>query len=756
MPTGWVGRLATYAGLAIIVYLVLAGGTPAGDVVPGLRIVGGLIGGSLIAIYLARAPSGADATDRRLAMALLAFAAAAVLSQFPRQSLDALVAALALVAGLFVARGLMVEPVTARLAVAAMRGMSLALTVATVVVWLPRVVTWLTLTGGTLPPLGMTNPGLVWGHRYDLTLLLALLYPSWWVGSNRSRLTMAVAAIVGALTVPIFVLGGSRTLWVAAIGATAVIATPLMRRRLSTRTGLVLALAVLGVAILVLVGPGPGQVLRDRLLGTGTLSARADMWSLLVSLWVDHPIGGLGPGSFPWALQQTAYFDTNSWAPRHPDSLIFQTLPELGLLGIGALLAIVWALAPPILRSPSPATRWALAVFALAGVGTNPAEFTYLLAVAVVWVALAAPRSPASAAPHTRPGRVYRFGAVALFGCAGAAWLILNLAALNYADGRDAARHGDWAEAEARLDTAIALDPGMALYRRQRGAVRLIAGGPEAAIRDLDEATRMNPWDDVAWRSLALAHSQSGDLVAARFAADEATRVQRSDPANLLLAASLRGDAGVADTALLGEVVQAWPAVVGASGWSALAGEDVDAIEMLTRGLERWEDGRPSPEPDVGQRLWLAATLGRPVNGDEMDQATAAVLRCTPDATRRLAEVPLAPRRVAAYWALVVRQSAVDGRTDERAIRLHDLVSSTSIDLAIAAETLNPLDESGWAGFSADVWGYRRQPIEWPDAPITLPSPQAGAVRWIVDPRSAIAEARLESSLADCVADPAR
>jgi hypothetical protein len=64
-------------------------------------------------------------------------------------------------------------------------------------------------------------------------------------------------------------------------------------------------------------------------------------------------------------------------------------------------------------------------------------------------------------------------------------------------------------------------------------------------------------------------------------------------------------------------------------------------------------------------------------------------------------------------------------------------------------ETLNPLNENGGGGFSADMWGYRRRPITWPEYE-QLPSPEAGAARWLVEPREAVASADLGTALPTC------
>ena len=135
----------------------------------------------------------------------------------------------------------------------------------------------------------------------------------------------------------------------------------------------------------------PSAATRWRCMSAG--ASRLARWESLTDAWLAKPVAGYGPGSFPWILQQTAYFDTNAWAPRHPDSLIFQLLPEAGLLGAAALLVVAVTVVPKIIRGPSRAASWVVIIFALAGLGANPTDFGFLVAMAIVWVAFAIPRA---------------------------------------------------------------------------------------------------------------------------------------------------------------------------------------------------------------------------------------------------------------------------------------------------------------------------------------------------------------------------
>ena len=114
---------------------------------------------------------------------------------------------------------------------------------------------------------------------------------------------------------------------------------------------------VRGIGTLVLTGVG-GIVLH-RLATIGTIEMRLAIWEGALTAWSAHPITGGGPGTFPFLLQPTGYFDASSYAPPHADNLYVQALAELGLLGVGALAVLAaivvrrWIRRPPsVARDP--------------------------------------------------------------------------------------------------------------------------------------------------------------------------------------------------------------------------------------------------------------------------------------------------------------------------------------------------------------------------------------------------------------------
>ncbi|MGH2463308.1 MAG: O-antigen ligase family protein, partial [Candidatus Limnocylindria bacterium] len=679
--------VAIIAAVLALAYFVILGEAGQRDPHPILRIVNAIAAGTVILTYLVTAPKRADRVDRGILLGLLLFAAAAVLAQFPRQAFDAVLAALLYTAALFVARTLLAVDAGRAAFIWCLIGLSALFTFLTAARWLLPALEWWSLTGwSVIPPLDLNLSAVPWGHRHDLTLLCVMLYPSWWVGRVGPR-RAAAATVVGILTLLIVLVDGSRNLWVAIAVASAALFIPfaIRHRPRDRRSQISVGIAALA-SILVVSASGIVGTVLQRILATESIEARGAMWGPLLDAWLSKPVAGYGPGSFPWVLQLTDYFDTNAWAPRHPDSVIFQLLPEAGLLGVAAVAAIVITLLPGLLRGRSEAARWVLITFAVAGLAANPTDFGFLVAVAVGWAAFAIPREVGSPVPVPVVHRFVRLASLACFAVIAAAWTATSFADVVYLSARSSIHSGSFAGAVPRLELAHRLDPGMALYARQLGTAELLTDDAPSAVESLEVAVQLNPSDDLAWRSLALAHAASGNSDAAWAALGQALEVQRSDPTNLLLTAKWQVQDGRNgdQLATLGEFLQAWPETVAASGWSELLPPGVSTLDVIDVAMDRWSQGLPTPEVRGRQQAFLAAMASqtdaaevsaREWLGPSLGPAYAAVMACEPGASAQLASVPGNVRRSYVYWSLVVRQARLDGQVDGRAERLLEIMT---------------------------------------------------------------------------------
>jgi O-antigen ligase/tetratricopeptide (TPR) repeat protein len=748
--------------LAALIYLVIVGGTGSGELQPTLRVLNAAVAVIVIGIFILRAPGRADQLDRLLLLALVLFAVAGALSQYPRQSFDAVLAATAYVAGLFLAREQMARSSVRHAFIRVCIGLSALFTIGAAALWLPQVLEWWSLADrAVLPPLDFQLSSAPWGHRYDVALLIALLYPAWWMG-RPSVMRRGLAICMGLLGMAVIVVTGSRTTWIALVVATAAMGIPVVLRhwRQHPRAHVPAVLGTLLIAAAV-IASGAGTPLAERALNPASIGLRLAMWGPLTELWLDHPIAGIGPGSFPWALQLTSYFDIHSWAPRHPDNPLFQVLSEAGVLGVAAMVLIAVAVLPVVFRGRSNATRWAAIVILVTCAGANPTDFAFLIVIGLAWAAYGAPRTQR---PTSDPGQGRRrpwhlAGLVVAGGIILIAYSSTLVGAVAYEAARSAVARDDLADADDALRLAMALDPGMALYHRQHGALAYIDGNPKQAVVDLERAVQLNPSDDLAWRTLALAYDADSRQGKGLEALDRAVSVQRADPTNLLLAAraaALEGQPEDAE-ALLAEIVQTWPTIAAAPGWLELMPGSVTTADILDQAADRWMQASPTPDLVSDQGLWLGVLAGRPdvveaarartPIGDELQSTLTSVIACEPEARQVLDHIAPAEKRNPVYWQLRVRTSGLEGEIDHAALRALQIMTGQSYEFT-PERTLNPLDEN--AALSADRWGYRRRPIQWPAIEVMLPSVRVGTTVWLLDPRAAVEAAGLASRFESC------
>jgi O-antigen ligase len=738
--------------LATLAYFVLAGATFLGEVIVPVQVLNVVLLAPILVAYVVNIWQ-ADRIDKAVLLSLLLTLGAAVLSAFPRQSVDAALGALAYAAVLFVARGLLGRSDVRSMFAIVMMGLSLVVSVSLAAIWLPLFFEWWSLVDwSVVPPLNLELPGRPWGHRHDAALLIAMLYPAWWIG-RPSVPRRAAAVVVGLLDLILITIDGSRTLWVALALATLVVwALPAWRRLPAMRNSKTawVAVAIAAVAFVVLAG-----ALTDRLTNLFSLDYRFAMWSALLQSWIEHPIAGLGPGSFPWILQTTGYFESNSLAPRHPDNAVMQQMGESGLLGLLAIAVLLVAIVPAVLRSRSYGARWALAALVFASLGSNPTDFAFIVAVTIAWVAYAVPRDRPEPRPSLRrwsPARITSLAGVAGVGVFLAASLI---ASTSYTVAVSAIADRRYGQSEELLSTSINLDPSLALYWRERGIVRILNGQPDRALQDLDRATVLNPSDDLALRALAVAEASTGDLESARSHANQAASVQRSDPANLLLIASLANAAEDAPSSLdaLAQAVHAWPAILATSQWGEfMSGSPVNSGSVVDAAVERAESDAATPRGDPLLLTVLAGGTEPPALEDPgpLTDSLFESYRCGEGVRETLETATESDWRLPAYWVLATRESARSKEVDARAIRMLEIMHRIEIEPESAALPLHILEQNDFPSKAgSDFWGYRRLVPDRPDDARgfgELPSPSAGELTWLLDP----IEARTHSGLPSC------
>ncbi len=731
--------LATLAALPVLTFMILLGATGLSERSPAFAIISVALSIPFIAVSVARGPASADRTDKLVLVALLLFIAACLLSSIPRLSFEPALAALAYAAALFVGRGLFTSPTRRSAFMWTLIALSVVITAMTASRWAAYLLEWMSVASfRVLPPLNMELPAFPWGHRHDLALLITMLYPAWWLG-QLSPIRRVLAVAMGLVVAVLVIVDGSRTLWVAIIAASVALGVMIGAKRgntpprLTRRTAMILlavAIALIGVAAI----SGAASAVLQRVTNFESVGFRTAMWSSLVESWLAHPAAGSGPGTFPWVLQGTGYFDTTSFAPRHPDSAPIQALAEAGLLGIVAMALVIVAVAPSLIRHGQQAALWAVIAFGVASVASNPTDFGFMVLIATAWAAYGLPRPLTDGRPPSPPWLVgSRLGAL---GVIGAAWLLTWLGAVAYGEARGAVGAGDYGRATRALERAAALDPGMPLYARELGTLRYVTGDGRMAADQLRTAVELNPHDDVAWRTLATVEG-GGDRAAA--AINRAVDAQRSDPSNLLLYADAALEQGRTPEArtVLAEVVQAWPTVVFASEWDHLiADAPFGTNEVVADAARRWIEGLPAPEMVEDHGLWLLSMSGMSEHTDRavaesgytrrMANAMIALMSCEP-ATAILRNATASDLQTIMYWQLRLRDASVRSTPDPAAEWMVEYFPR----LRLAVDPLNPLQDTSVRGFIPDLWGYRRIGIPWPETDNPLPSPSAGLTSWL-------------------------
>jgi O-antigen ligase/tetratricopeptide (TPR) repeat protein len=749
------------AGCFVAGVLVL--GTSTSELVPSIRLFGSVVGSVLIVSWILAIRRGADLIDLATTVALFAFTVSCVLSLFPRQAFDAATEALVWTSALGVARRALVTEPTRSYALFVMAAVGVVMGLVVIAQWGAIWLRWLFLTGWqAIPPLDLQLPAGPWAHQHDLTSLLVMLAPAIWLkrgsGVRRTALTAMLAGIGLAA-----IMDGSRSVWLAVAVATGITLLRPLSAVLRAHWRLAAAAGTVGVVILIAatVNGSADEILR-RLTQVRSIDQRTGQWSSALGLWLQHPVQGIGPGSYPLLLRLTNYFDTYTFVSRHPDNAFVQLVAEVGLLGIASATAIIAGVVR-MWRGDNPAARaaaWVLVYAAVASLGTNPFEYGFLIAPLIVWTALGAPARIDAAVDDVHPRKAKWLSpaiisAVGVLGVAQTATLVADFA---YEDASQAASRGSYAEARAYLDAAVAFDPGMALYMRERGTMALLAGLPAQAVADLTAATNQNPADDVSYRSLAESWLAAGNPARAVAAAQSAVRRDGSDPRNLLVlarAASRAGDSSSATEALARAVLTS-PWITADPAWPAFA-EGEPAADLFHTAVARWQKG-DAPWLMGLEPAWL---VGLAEESGPVDQAVAEAGSMNPTAAALLQVLSCHSQRAGIaelrrlqrsqgsygeYWRARIIGEALTGT------RVGGLLAETAT-LRVGQLRYALADQVGetdlYSAALKDQFGYRRLPIQHPGG-LVAPSEWGGLAAWMNHPAAAASAAGMGEQVASC------
>ena len=424
----------------------------------------------------------------------------------------------------------------------------LVLSIPTLVDFVARRVEWIAVGAPGLPPLRLPAEGTPFGSvavppfvLIPAWILAGLIEPPWLRRAVRTGL-----AVVG---VPLIILSGSRSAWLAIAAGLAIGVLPwawrrrgrLIRlRRLSPRG------ILLGVGIVTVGGLALALVL-PRLTAVTSLIYRGALWRDTLVAWGSDPLLGIGPGFMPYARQAAAADFSFPVRQPHSHNLPLGVLGDAGIVGLAAGLVVVGAamfFAGPW-RSRSPLGRMAAVVLLGLGVGGLFEDLTFLpgfnllaitlLAVAlleagaVTWAPIRLPSGPRRSALLAGTGII----ATVLVGT----MVVADAGAIAYRAGLRAAESSDWAGSATWLARAAEIDRWHPAGPRALAVAADAAGQPALALRAAERATLLNPGDATAWINLALLCAADGNDACAAHAAERAAATARYLAPELLNAA---------------------------------------------------------------------------------------------------------------------------------------------------------------------------------------------------------------------------
>jgi tetratricopeptide (TPR) repeat protein len=565
---------------------------------------------------------------------LAAFALATASAQNPGVSLSAMAAIAGTAAMLPVALVVLDRrPAAAALSIALP---VLALAASSLVELVARRVAWYAAGApGLIPPVRLPGESTPFGSvAVPPFILLALVPLTLLVPDGLVRRATQVAMLVVGL--PLTVLSGSRSAWLA-IGVTAaILAVPIAwrRRGILLSRGRWTARRVLAAAgVLVLLAAGVA-IAAPRLTAVTSLIYRGNLWRDTLAAWLTDPLLGIGPGLMPWARQAAAEPFTFGVRQPHSHNLPIGILGDAGVVGLAAAViavaAFAWVAGP--WRSRTARGRVAGAVLCGLGVAGLFEDLSFLPGFSLLVVLLAAlALADAGAVTWRRLPSLETPGARLGWASAGVAALVLLAAmvvgdagAIAYRTGTDAAARGEWADATRWLARSLALDPWHPTTPKALAVAADGAGMPELARAAAERAVSLNGGDGASWANLAVLCEAAGDDACASDAAARATERASFFGLELINAALVferLGDTRAADAAYLRSLLTNQSTSLAVTWPRRLALDDASVAELdaqareLNLLLARVSQGEPTEATSIADPAVRSLALA--IEGDE-------------------------------------------------------------------------------------------------------------------------------------------
>jgi O-antigen ligase len=451
---------------------------------------------------------------------------------------------------------------------------------------------------GTLevPPLRPSWLGFIYNSPTLVATYLVLAGPFALVSvAKATRRRSIVWGLAGLLVLALFLSGSRGAYLAAALGLGAALATISARIGLAAvaaglaasirRHQLRFAIPLLGLVPLALLGPALLHRLQQ-----GGVEIRLDLWRSALAIFIEHPLAGAGPGTWPQLKVLSNPPDVPNVIFPHAHQLYLQLAAETGLIGLLSVGLVGFVVLRRLLEgsaSPVRDVRWD-ALAAIAGItaygvlgiidvsGKSP--IALLLVVGIAAWNDAGLRVVPGADGKVRARYIERWITGPALACLGLLFLVASLPLYVRADiaeaaseaGAEAARIGLWQDALDHYRTAAELDPGFTLYE-------LEVAGAQARLGDISAArsrlTDVIQFDAVAVNIIGLASLDlaAGDDRAAIEHARRAVDLGTGEP-TIALNAGLIGEA-VGDlefaTEQFAHAIEWDPALAASDIWSA-------------------------------------------------------------------------------------------------------------------------------------------------------------------------------------------
>ena len=500
----------------------------------------------------------------------------------------------------------------------------LLISIPALVTLLSRRLEWVMVGAPGLPPLRMAGEGTPFG---SVAVPPFVIIPAWALAGLIETVWLRRGVRIGlvAVGIPMTILSGSRSAWLAIAAAAVIGAAPFAwrhRHRLRPSSRVTWRALAAGIGALAVVALIVALVV-PRIGAITSVLYRFALWRDTLAAWQTDPLLGIGPGFMPYARQAAAADFTFPVRQPHSHNLLLGVLGDAGVVGLLAaavLVATLVIVAGPW-RSRTSVGRSAGIVLIGLGIGGLFDDLTFipgfdLLAIALVAVVLVDAGAVEWVRPSVRPSIRWAPHAIAGAGAGAvllAAMVTADAASIAYRTGIGSAVVGDWGESTSWLTRSIAIDPWHPAGPAALAVAAEAAGEPEVARRAAEAATALNAGDASAWTNLSLLCGDAEDRECEVHAAERAAAMARYGPAELLNAAVILEAAGVPEEAdrayrlsLLSQVrtsfVVDWPRAVpigdgvipdySDAGWELqrlvalhAAGEPIEPVEFSDDGV---------------------------------------------------------------------------------------------------------------------------------------------------------------------------